>query len=169
MVQAIIIGLILLEVAVVVPKTEFFSFRNGKTNVSSTSTILEKDASSRTDCISCKGTNNSNNNNENFCTWAPNTSECVEILSQKLLDSSSSHNTDTQQFLGSRWVFLGDSTMKKLFNNGLKGINTAAEMQCTCQTKEAPRCHMYNDFGLKKKIGNWTKPDRKLEGPIQNG
>ena len=107
-------------------------------------------------------------NHDRYCIWAPNTSDCSNMLSNKLHHWSLS--TGTPQLISKRWVFLGDSTMRFLFNHiSNQTGNDAATKACKCQTKFAPKCNMYDVFNLKKKTSNWTKPVTGVEGPRKYG
>jgi hypothetical protein len=46
---------------------------------------------------------------------------------------------------------------------------SAPENNCNCQFKTAPRCDMYDHFGLTKKVKAWKRPIKDLEGPIAYG
>jgi hypothetical protein len=107
-------------------------------------------------------------NYDQYCTWAPNTSDCTNMLSNKLHHWSLS--TGTPHLISKRWVFLGDSTMRFLFNQiqNQEG-NDAATKACKCQRKVAPKCNMYDVFNLTKKNSNWTKPVTGMEGPRKYG
>jgi hypothetical protein len=63
---------------------------------------------------------------------------------------------------------MGDSTMARLFYSVNASIPSFFN-SCNCQFKAAPRCDMYESFGLTKKKGSWNRPVKGLEGPIHFG
>lgn len=106
--------------------------------------------------------------NGNMCTWSgggPGALECTHMLSKRLLHWPAL-GSDVRQLISKRWVFLGDSTMARLFRE----VNRSAPVNtCNCQFKTAPRCDMYEAFGLTKKVKAWKQPVKGLEGPIAHG
>jgi hypothetical protein len=115
--------------------------------------------------------NHSNHNfisqaNHDFCTWrgfGHEELDCTNMLSKRLLLDSKIHLLTSK-----RWVFMGDSTMAKLFSF-VRASMPSFFNSCNCQFKAAPRCDMYESFGLTKKKGSWKRPVKGLEGPIAYG
>lgn len=117
------------------------------------------------DNISVEGTREANGS---ICTWGEGTEalDCISMLTRKLLYFPASE-PKVPQLISKRWVFMGDSTMAHLFRE----LDELATMlnSCKCQFNTAPRCNMYEAFGLTKKIGTWNRPVKGREGPAAHG
>lgn len=113
-----------------------------------------------------------------FCTWGVNRQSlgCQNMLTKQLLmDFATTPNTTKANkkvqrqstIISKRWVFMGDSTMAMLFREFDKRITTSNA--CGCKHNVAPRCDMYDAFGLTKKKADWNPPREGLEGPYAHG
>ena len=115
------------------------------------------------------------------CKWSPNShSHCNHLLHNRLtpptykFDQISNGRFDSQ-----RWLFFGDSTMKRLF--GRSNLNKVlvhepfrqSQNNClgkvSCSQHEADRCELNANFGLPYGEA-WIPPDPNMfEGPIKYG
>jgi hypothetical protein len=125
--------------------------------------------------IAVKALSNNSRKVDDFnisCTWVINgSSGCRNMLNGKLLiDASLNSNTSSpahHQIISRRWVFIGDSTMAFLFHSFNKNITSSNP--CGCSYNKAPRCDMYDAFGLTKKKDEWNPPREGHEGPYAHG
>lgn len=123
----------------------------------------------------------------NVCTWFhDNTKECNEMLRARLHLGNDVVMSD--DFIRRRWLFLGDSTMKRLFAHSpirtqlvIEPFNSLAkkiphecwqkdeQMGLICQQRMAERCQLDEMFDLPY-APEWTQPDpMKFEGPVRYG
>lgn len=120
--------------------------------------------------------------NTNYCDWHPDdTKDCEDMLMSRLkLDSTAN--------IKKRWLFLGDSTMKRLFERSIlrsnlivapfKALSKHTRDSCwmeqeekgmMCQQRMAQRCKLNEMFDLEY-AKKWKMPDfTKFEGPLKYG
>ena len=120
-------------------------------------------------------------NNRWSCTWFPNDhAKCDELLHRRLPPAIPIHNNEESASAGNqRWLFFGDSTMKRLFDQSdLKQVlvkdpsefeSAACIGQLSCKEQQAERCELNANFGLPY-APKWIPPDpARFEGPKKYG
>lgn len=121
------------------------------------------------------------------CSWYHNnTSECDELLRSRLPLGNDLVVSD--DFIRRRWLFLGDSTMKRLFANSplrtqliVEPFNSLAQKKAhecwqgeelnglICQQRMAQRCRLNEIFDLPY-ADEWIRPQpENFEGPLKYG
>lgn len=112
------------------------------------------------------------------CRWSPNDhKQCDQLFFNRL--SNYSEQTPDR---GRRYLFFGDSTVKRLFHySDLKKVLVEdplakSRLGClgadmlTCKEREGDRCELNANFGLAKNTDQWVAPDPNLfEGPARYG
>ena len=111
------------------------------------------------------------------CIWKPGDDDsCLHLVSEQI--DASLLRTSAVPLEQHRWLFLGDSTMSRLFANyGLKRhfIDTAPIRkvcpQYSCNQISTGRCNTNEVFQLaRRQDGQWSSPDyTRGEGPIKFG
>jgi hypothetical protein len=112
------------------------------------------------------------------CAWFPNDhKKCDELFYNRLPPPTpNSEQTESGAIDSQRWLFLGDSTMKRLFDgSALKAVLVQEPMQdgclgqVTCDEHEADRCELNANFGLPY-ADQWIAPNPHVfEGPKKFG
>ena len=118
----------------------------------------------------------------NYCNWSPdNTKDCEDMIISRL-------NLDSPINAKKRWLFLGDSTMKRLFERSIlrtnlivgpfKALSKHTRDSCwmemeskgmMCQQRMAQRCQLNEMFDLEY-AKKWRMPDfSQFEGPLKYG
>ena len=118
------------------------------------------------------------------CVWAPQTNashantSCLEVVSERIIESywDEIEQTDLPPL---RWLFLGDSTMARLFRvSGLAESFLNASIiekicydEIKCYSRKTSRCNLNRDFGYRSPIlASWKVPNVSLgEGPVKYG
>lgn len=131
-----------------------------------------------------------NGEGEWLCKWSPkDQKECNELFSKKFSrertkegesDEDAQPSSDRR---GARWLFFGDSTVKRLFDRSdlkkvlLQDPLIEAQNGClgqegldlSCEQREGERCKLNAIFGLPY-ADKWIAPDPTLfEGPVRFG
>jgi len=120
------------------------------------------------------------------CSWFPNDHlKCIELLYNRLPSAA----TNKERMIGGgnvqhqinsqRWLFFGDSTMKRLFDlselkkvlieDPLKEVGRKCLGDAKCEEHAADRCDLNINFGLPF-AEQWVPPDpNSFEGPKKYG
>ena len=127
------------------------------------------------------------------CKWSPyNFKQCDQLFAKRLSeytnkgskiiegDHAEQSSPAEDDDRGQRWLFFGDSTMKRLYNfSYLKKVLVEdalvkARAGClgpglACQERKGDRCELNANFGLPN-VDKWVPPDEDLwEGPTHFG
>jgi hypothetical protein len=127
------------------------------------------------------------NNNDWYCSWFPNDhKKCDDLFRMRLplpktniLSSDTNGDGETSPLDNQRWLFLGDSTMKRLFDrSALKAVLVLEPLiksqdgclgQVSCEEHLADRCKLNENLGLPY-AEQWLPPDPSMfEGPKKFG
>ena len=112
------------------------------------------------------------NNARNIqCEWSPSAStECEKMICSRLRDMK--NGTQTPKRHG-RWIFLGDSTMSRLYKKNPPHVPPAraCPSQYNCKQHQGGRCNEGLFLGANPKDFRWTGPDLlgRGEGPVLFG
>ncbi len=126
-----------------------------------------------------------------LCKWSPaddHKKQCTEIFSNRLPratkveggNKNAGEESTSPDHRGTRWLFFGDSTMKRLFDRSdlktilvqdplAKSQDSCLGRDLSCKEREGDRCELNSLFGLPY-AEKWIAPDPKLfEGPVKFG
>lgn len=124
------------------------------------------------------------NSEEWSCSWFPkNHARCDEILSRRIpppVKSADELRDDDDEKQHQRWIFFGDSTMKRLFDRSdlkehlIQHPSKMSKKKCfgkvTCKEhQQKDRCELNSVYDLPY-VDQWEMPDPFMfEGPIRYG
>ena len=117
------------------------------------------------------------------CVWAPNDdSDCITTVSKRILATSVNHVEAPNRSAPLRWLFIGDSTMGKLFGEGgikqqmlnARSIQDECPWHLMCFHRTASRCELNEAFLLPPLLpasnSSWILPNQTMgEGPCAYG